>query len=130
MSILISLVPLVAMVVMLATIAKLGAWLFRRTKLSWKHALIFAVFISVLSAGGAVLNRASGWMLPLPVAVLAGLALHLALGGWYFGPRASTAAGVPLAFKGGVLLALVAYGIAFVLGVVGALAIPMLHRGS
>jgi len=83
-----------------------------------------------VGAAGALLNRVLGSPLPLPLAFLAGLALQLALGGWYLGPRATTAVGASLEFKGAVLLSLLAYGLLLAFGVLAAVIVPALHRAG
>ena len=111
---------------------KLAARLFRRTQLSWKHALLFGVllFVVLFAVGGLV-----RWLNPVPGPVLASvvflavdLAAQLAVGGWFLGPRAKTGAGAPVEFKGGVLRALIAYGLVFFLSLAATAALPVLAR--
>jgi hypothetical protein len=130
MSSAISLLPIALVPCLYAALVKLAAFVVRRTKLRWSQALIYGVLALVVGAAGAVLNKASGSLLPLPVALLAGLAVQLVLGGWYFGPRATNTAGTPIRFKGGVVLSLVAYLLVFALGVLAAIVVPALNRGG
>jgi hypothetical protein len=130
MSIAFALLPLALVPCLYAALVKVAAFLFRRTQLRWSHALVYGFLALVVGAAGTLLNRVLGSPLPLPLALLGGLALQLTLGGWYFGPRATTATGASLEFKGGVLLSLVAYGLVFVLGVVVAVVVPALYRAG
>jgi hypothetical protein len=131
MSSLFTLLPLALMICTYAVLVKLAAFLFRRTNLKWKHALVFCVLVVVVGGGAAFLNQVSGRMVPLLVAIPVGVALQLALEGWYFGPRATTISGAPLEFKGGVLISLVAYAMVFAIGVLAAILLPMLpHAGQ
>ena len=130
MSIAFSLLPLVLAPCLYAALTKLAAFVFRRAHLRWSHALVYGFLAFALGATGALLNVALGSPLPLPLTLLAGLALQLALGGWYLGPRVATAAGTTLKFKGGVLLSLVAYGLVIAFGIMAAVIVPALHRAA
>jgi hypothetical protein len=130
MSTLFSFVPLVLAVLLFGLFAKLAARILRRTNLTWSHALLFGVFAFLLGAAGTLLNKFSGFTLPLPVAVLAALLLQLGFGGWYFGPRATNQAGMPVMFRGGVVLALITYLLVIVLGIMVAVVLPFFLRGA
>jgi hypothetical protein len=126
------LVPLVFTILAYVACTKLAAWLYRRTQLSWKHALFFgAVLFGVLFVVGALVR----WLNPVPGPVLASvaflavdLAAQLTVGGWFLGPRAKTSAGAPVEFKGGALLSLIAYGLVFVLSIAATAASPFFAR--
>ena len=129
---LLSLVPLAFTVLAYIACIKLAARLYRRTQLSWKHAAVFGVvlFLVLLAIGTCVrwLNLVSG---PVPSSLLdiaTGLGAQLAVGAWFLGPRARTTAGAPVAFKGGALLALIAYVLVFSLSTATALLLPLLAR--
>lgn len=126
---LISLLPLLLAVLLFGVFAKVAARILRRTQLGWSHALIFGLIVFVLGAIGAFANRATGQLLPLPVAVVAALLLQLSVGGWYLGPRATNTAGEPIAFRGGAMLSFVAYLLVVGFGVLCALVLPLLLRG-
>ena len=113
-----------------AALVKLAALLFRRTKLSWKHALLFALMAFLVGVAGTLLNKTTGSLLPVPLAALIGLSIQLALGGWYLGSRASTQQGAPLAFKGGVVLSLVVYLIVVLIGVTTAVVVPLMQQAG
>jgi len=122
--------PLLLAPLLYALLVKAAAFLFRRTQLSWLHAIVFGILVLLVGGTGAILNKAAGFPLPMALSLLLGLAAILLLGGWYLGPRAKSANGFALQFKGGVLLSLVAYGLVFVLGVVAALLIPLLQHAA
>ena len=130
MSAILVLLPLFLVPFFYAALVKLAALLFRRTKLSWKHALLFGLMAFVVGVAGTLLNKATGSVLPLPLAALIGLSIQLALGGWYLGSRASTQQGAPLAFKGGVVLSLVAYLIVVIVGVIAAVVVPLMQQAG
>jgi hypothetical protein len=126
------LVPLVFTILAYVVCIKLAARLFRRTQLSWKHALPFGVLLFVVLFVVGALVR---WLNPVPGPVLASvvflavdLAAQLAVGGWFLGPRARTRAGAPVGFKGGLLLSLLAYGLVFILSIAATVAWPVLAR--
>ena len=81
-----------------------------------------ALVVGVL---GTTLNKATGSAVAMPLVVFS-LSIQLALGGWYLGPRAKTRDGVPVAFKGGALLSLLAYLIIIAVGI----GIPLAFRAS
>lgn len=129
---LLSLVPLVFTVLAYVACIKLAARLYRRTRLNWKHALVFGLLLFVVllavGAGARSLNLVSGPLLPALLDIITGLLAQLALGAWFLGPRARTGEGTPIAFKGGALLALIAYGLVFSLTVAATLVLPLLAR--
>lgn len=122
--------PLLLAPLLYALLTKAAAFLFRRTRLSWPHALVFGLLVFLVSGAGAVLNFLAGHPFPLPLTLLLSLAVPLLLGGWYLGPRAKSPEGVSLQFKGGALLALVVYGLVLALGVITAVALPLLEHAS
>ena len=122
--------PLLLAPLLYSVLAKAAALLFRRTQLSWLHAVVFGLLVLLVGGVGAVLNRVFGFPLPTAVALLLSFIVLLLLGGWYLGPRAKNAEGVALQFKGGVLLALVMYGLVLALGIVAAIGLPMLQHVS
>lgn len=130
MSAVFSLLPLAFTFVLYAVLIKLAARLYRRSLLPWKHAFAFGALAMLVGGLGALLNYASGFVLGPLLSVLLGLAVQLALGGWYLGPRVLSLSGHPVAFKGGASIAAIGVGIVFALGVVAAVLVPLLGRGS
>lgn len=128
MSILFSVLPLLLAVLMFGVFGKLAARILRRN-LAWSHALVFGFLIFVVGAVGALLNRAAGLLLPLPVAVIAALLLQTGIGGLYLAPRATTQAGEPVKFRGGVTLSLISYLLAIGFGIVLAITASLLLQG-
>jgi hypothetical protein len=129
---LLSLVPFAFTVLAYIACIKLAARLYRRSQLSWKHAAIFGVvlFLVLLAVGTCVrwLNLVSGPVFSSLLDIATGLLAQLAVGGWFLGPRARTADGVRLGFKGGALLALIAYALVFSLSMAAAFLLPLLAR--
>jgi|SRR5688572_4711461 hypothetical protein len=127
-----SLLPFAFTIFAYVVCIKLAARLFRRTQLSWKHALFFGVLLFVLLfvVGALVrrLNPVPGPVLAAVVYLAVDLAAQLAVGGWFLGARARTTAGAPVGLKGGALLSLIAYGLVFVLSLAAAAAPPIFHR--
>ena len=127
-----SLLPLAFTIFAYVVCIKLAARLYRRAQLNWKHAVVFGVALFlVLFAVGACVR----WLTPVSVPVFfsllniaTGLLAQLALGAWFLGPRARTMAGAPIAFKGGALLALIAYGLVFFLTIAATAVLPFLAR--
>jgi hypothetical protein len=113
-----------------AVLFKLAAFLFRRARLSWRHALVFGLLALGVGAVGALGTRALGAALPALLLALVGVAFQLALGGWYFGPRVTSAQGQPFGFRKGVLLSLAAYAIVFLVGVAAAVLGPAMHNAG
>jgi hypothetical protein len=115
---------------MYAAFAKAAAFILRRMRLRWSHALVFGVLAFLVGVTGMILNRVIGMHIPFPIALLIGLAALLAVGGWYLGPRATTAEGAIIQFKGGVLLSLTVYGFIAALGIVAAFLVPLVNHVS
>ncbi|MBW8720891.1 MAG: hypothetical protein JF626_03030 [Polaromonas sp.] len=128
------LVPAIFTILAYVACIKLAARLYRRSQLSWKHAAVFgvALFLVLLAVGACVrwLSLAVGAG-PVSVSLLdiaTGLLAQLALGAWFLGPRGTSAEGAPLGFKGGALLALIAYALVFSLSIAAAFLLPLLAR--
>ncbi|MBU0826621.1 MAG: hypothetical protein KKB95_01005 [Gammaproteobacteria bacterium] len=102
--------PLVLLPVVLTVSVKAAAWVFKRTQLGWGHAFGYGVIASLVNMAGMLTARMPAPpSIPLPVLAAVSLLAVLALGGWYLGPRAKTAAGDALRFKGGVVVCLIAW---------------------
>jgi hypothetical protein len=127
---LLALLPLVLMFVFYALLVKLAAKLYRRSLLQWRHAFAFGAIAMLVGVLGALLNRASGLILGPLLGFVLGLTIQLVLGGWYLGPRTFAPTGETIAFKGGVLVAAIAYGLAVTLAVVAAVLVPLPGRGG
>lgn len=130
LSILPLLLMLVVMLLLYSGLTKLAAQIYKRASLRWKHALIYgglATFISLLLT---VANKSSGTALGSAIWIALGLVLHVALGGWYLGPRVASKDGSPILFKGGAVIAAIAFGFTFLLGVAAAVIIPTLTHTS
>ena len=104
-----SIVPLLLSVALYTSINKLAAFLYKRTRLSWRDACIFSLILLMVLGTATLLNRLSGNVVPVAVLIVAGLVIQTGIGAWFLAPRARTAAGEPLGSKGGALLALIAY---------------------
>lgn len=123
---------LVVMLLLYSGLTKLAAQIFKRASLRRKHALIYgglATFISLLLT---VANKTSSPALGSAIWIALGLVLHVALGGgWYLGPRVASRDGSPILFNGGAVIAAIAFGFTFLLGVATAVIIPTLtHAGQ
>lgn len=118
------------MFILFALLTKLAARTYRKSVLAWRHAFSFGAIAILAGATGAMLNRSTGFNLGPILAVLIGLAIQLTLGGWYLGPRMHHSSGEPIAFKGGLIVASIAYGFIIALGIVAALISPAFSRGA
>ena len=105
MDALISLLPLVLSLGIMAALLKLTARLWRSSKITWLRALGYVLLIMLVTALAGTLR--GGTSISLPLSILLGVAVHTSLGGLYLGRLASTPDGVRLGFRGGALLALV-----------------------
>jgi hypothetical protein len=116
---LLTLLPLLLAVAVMVSMAKLSARLYRRTTLAWSRASLYVILLMICSILMGLVGRAGGTNTPLFLAIPAGLALHLLLGGWYFGRYAYASDGKRLGFPHGALLSLI-----FVAMSVAAFAVP------
>lgn len=130
MSAVFMLMPLAFTFVLYALLLKLAAKIYRRSMLPWKHAFAFGAMVIVLGTAGAFLVRSTDSGFAPFVVMATGLAMHLGLGGWYLGRRTRSPTGEPIAFKGGVLVAAIAYGIVIVFTLIAAMLVPILGGES
>jgi len=122
----IAFLPLLLLPFLYALFAKASAFLFGRAQISWLHSLIFGALLVFAGFVGALLHRAAGSPLPISLAVLLSFALLVTVGGWYLGPRAKSAIGSPLQFKGGAILSSIVFGLLALFGIVFAVLVPLL----
>ena len=108
------------------SIVKLAAFLYKRSRLSWRDACIFSLILLMILGGGTLLNRLSGNAVPLVVSIAAGMVIQAGVGAWYLAPRARTATGEALGTKGAAMLALIAYVLIASLGLLAGLALGLL----
>jgi hypothetical protein len=121
-----SFVPLLLSVALYTSIVKLSAFLYRRSRLSWRDACIFSLMLLMVLGAGTLLNRLSGNTVPLAVSIAAGMVIQVGIGAWYLAPRARTVSGVPLDSKGAAMLALIAYILIASLGLLAGVALGFL----
>jgi len=121
-----SFVPLLLSVALYTSIVKLAAFLYKRSRLSWRDACIFSLILLMILGGGTLLNRLSGNAVPLVVSIAAGMVIQAGVGAWYLAPRARTATGEALGTKGAATLALIAYVLIASLGLLAGLALGLL----
>jgi len=130
MTALLTLLPLALFFALFALLVKLAAKVFKKSVLPWKHALAFSALAIAVGAAGALLKLASGVVLNPILAVVSGLSIQLALGGWYLGAKARAPSGEPMGFKGGVLAAAAAFGAIVLLGLLATAGLSLVHRGG
>jgi hypothetical protein len=102
--------PLVVVLCLYAAFVRLAARITRASGVGWLRAFQFAALIVVISVLGRVVSLYVG-QAPLVLAGLFGIAVHLALGGWFFRDRALAADGQVVGWGGGAKLAGVALGL-------------------
>jgi hypothetical protein len=117
MDFVITLLPLVLMLALMACASKVAARVLGRLQVSWKHSFLYAGLVVAAAAGVRALLGAAGVGLALGPSLFVAVVLQGALGAWFFGSRALTSAGQPVGAGGGVRLA--AAGFLFLL-IVGA----------
>lgn len=124
-----SFVQLLLSTALYTSIVKLAAFLYRRSRLSWRDACIFSLLLLMVLGTGTLLNRLSGDAVPLALSVAAGMVIQVGIGAWYLAPRASTVSGEALGAKGGAVLALIAYALVASLGLLAGIALGFLVPG-
>lgn len=103
-------VPLVVVLCLYAAFVRLAARITRASGVGWLRAFQFAALIVVLSVLGRVVSVYAGEA-PLLLAGMFGIALHLALGAWFFRHRALAPDGQFIGWSGGAKLSGVALGL-------------------
>ncbi len=106
MQMLLAVVPLMTLVVLPSVFVKIAA-LLSRARLRWKHCFVFGSAIAFLVIGSRATSWLTGQALPVPLAVICGFTIQLALGSWYFSSRAEDKAGRPVGLRGGLRLMIV-----------------------
>jgi hypothetical protein len=115
--IVLSAVPLLVLVAIAACAIKLAA-LVLRYQVRWRDAIVFAVFVAVLSFAGRSVAVAHGLALGAGIS----LVLEMGLGGWFFSTRGTRKTGEAIGWYGGVVttavaqVMLIAVGLALILG--------------
>ncbi len=130
MSSVFSLLPLAFTFILYGLLVKLATKLYRGSQMSWQDAFSFGALAMLVGALGASLNFATGFLLSPKLSVILGVALQVALGGWFLGPRVIASSGEAVGSRGGAIVAAIAFAIAFALGVVAAVLVPVLSRNG
>lgn len=104
------LLPLVVFLCLYAAFVRIAARITRVSGVGWLRAFQFATLIVVLTVLGSGASLYVG-QAPLLLAGLFGIAMHLALGAWFFRNRAVAADGQAAGWIGGARLTGVALGL-------------------
>jgi len=115
--------PLLLLPLVYAPILKLAAFLFRRARVRWLHAMVFGAIAVAISVPLLALQHFTAGGTPKYAAMLLSMATQVAVGAWYLAPRAMNAEGAALGYRRaavlvivfGVLLLAVSYSIINVL---------------
>ena len=111
MQILLSFIPLLAMVALCAAYAKLAALIFRKSLLSWRSAFLFALLLGALAIAGRAISVAFDYSLPIVLSLLVGFVINLLLGSWFFSNRAKDPQGQFLGWRAGMVLSTIMFGL-------------------
>jgi xanthine/uracil permease len=106
------LLPLVIILALYAVYFRLAARVLRASRVDWLYAIQFSALVVVITIAGRLASSYFG-ELPLLLGMLFGLALHLALGAWFFRERALAPDGQSLGWVGGAKLTAVAFAFLF-----------------
>jgi hypothetical protein len=109
--------PLVVVLCMYAALVRLAARITRASGVGWLRAFQFAALIVALSVLGRLVSLYAG-QLPLILAGMFGVTIHLALGAWFFRHRAVAVDGQVVGWGGGAKLSAVALGLLLLVMVV------------
>lgn len=93
-------------------ILKLTAHLYRRTRISWKSAFGYWVFVEAIAL---LVTRVLSIVLPFASAWPAGIAISIAAGAWFIVSTATDALGQPVGFKPALLLSVIVVGMSMLL---------------
>jgi hypothetical protein len=108
---LLSLLPVLLTVLLLACLTKLSAVLLKRTQVSWRHSFAFGGIAVLVALVGKIILVVVPVQAPIFISIVLGCALQLAAGGWFFANRATTSVGTRVGVAGGAQLAAIAIGI-------------------
>jgi hypothetical protein len=104
-------IPILAMLALYTASLKLAARILRYRDIRWWQCLVFSLMVGAVALAGRTASAYSGVLVPALVSFPVGLVVHLALGGWYFRSRGTTAAGTAPGWRGGTLLLAVTVGL-------------------
>jgi hypothetical protein len=106
-----SLLPLLFTFLVVACFVKLAARLLRRTRVSWKHSILFGLLLGALALAKSAFGLLFADFLPPIMALAAGLSVSLGIGTWFFSTRAASAEGDLLGWRGSSRLTGLALGL-------------------
>jgi hypothetical protein len=104
--------------VMHAAFVKLSGKILQGSAVSWKHAFIFALSVTVILLVLLFAFVAAGISVPPAASLVLGFALSTSFGSWFFSTRATTKQGQPLGWAGGLRLSALAFLLLAVTGMV------------
>jgi len=118
------------MFVLYSLLLQLAARIYKRSVLQWKDGFVSATLGFVLVVAGAVTNVAAGLLISPQIGFAVALALHIALGGWFLGPRVKTKDGVAVAFASGVYVSGITYGLLLLIALLVVILNQLFGRGQ
>jgi hypothetical protein len=121
MPVILSLIPLVFAFVAVACFVKLAARILRKTVISWKNALFFVLILFAITSAKLLLGMSFVAVFPPVLALLAGTAISLCAGAWFFARRATTAEGFKLGWLGGLKLTALSFALMLLIAIPGIL---------
>ena len=110
--------------VMHAAFVKLSGEILQGSVVSWKHAFIFALSVTVILLIMLFASVAAGFSVPPVVSMVLGFAVSTSFGSWFFSSRATTKQGQPVGWAGGLRLSALAF---LLLAVTGAVMKGVVH---
>lgn len=117
MQIIPSLIFLAVALCMYAAFFKIAAFLLKRTHLKWTHAFAFSLLILLILLGVRISSPALASFVPAWVCPAFGIALGIALGGWFLSTRATNVSGQPLGWTGAIKLSTLAFALLMIAGI-------------
>lgn len=107
-----------------AALVKFSAFMFKRTKLSWKHAFVF----SLMSVSTLLVMKSfifiTGFSPPDFIFLTFSLTFQMGLGGWYLGRKAESNRGLQIPFWNGAAIVAITGFITTILGLIVFAAFP------
>jgi len=107
-----------------AAFVKLSGEILQGSVVSWKHAFIFALSVTVILLIMLFASVAAGFSVPPVVSMVLGFAVSTSFGSWFFSSRATTKQGQPVGWAGGLRLSALAF---LLLAVTGAVMKGVVH---
>jgi hypothetical protein len=126
MNVIISLLPLIPVIILLAWLFRLSSRVLLKESLNWKICFVYVLVILIFAICTRLINSQFGPLPYLYLRILVGFSLNVLIGTYLFGKYAKNSSGMTLGLGNGFKVTILGMGFLFIIAMIGATVIHFL----